>query len=167
MLRVLTLYYNVASVCQWFLGSFVDQIKMDPQATESDLWILAKARLLDELDDNQKATFNEALLENLLYTTSNIQKRDADDSKTRSVLKKLDPLIRAIEEYGKTLDAYSNIAPLYLAPIWGSIRVVLAVANTHSRFYSKFVETLGRIGDALPRYSTSIFPSHLKCINIA
>lgn len=59
-----------------------------------------------------------------------------------------------MEDYGKALDAYANIASLYLAPIWGSIRVVLVIANTHAKFYYRILDTLGRIGDILPRFCT-------------
>jgi hypothetical protein len=117
-----------------------------------DAWKLAKARFLDGLDESQQAIFHEAKVENLLYSASNVQREDQKISKTRSVLKNIQPLISAIEDYGKALDAYANISPIYLAPIWGSIRVVLVIANNHSHFYSRMVDVFGRIGDILPRF---------------
>jgi hypothetical protein len=58
--------------------------------------------------------------------------------------------------YGKAFDTISNSAPVYLAPLWGSIRVLLVVARSYGRFYEKIVDTLNRVGDIIPhcrRYS--------------
>jgi hypothetical protein len=115
-------------------------------------WELAKARFLDGLDESQQAIFHEATVENLLYSSSNIQREDQKCSKTRWVVESIQPLVSAVEDYGKALDAYANISALYLAPIWGSIRVLLVIASHHARFYGRMVEVFGRIGDVLPRF---------------
>jgi len=117
-----------------------------------DPWKIAQARFLEGLDEEEKLVFKEATLENLFYGASNVEREDRGASKTRSVLRRIEPLISAVEDYGKALDAYANIAPLYLAPIWGSIRVVLVIANAHSKFYCRILDTFGRIGDILPRF---------------
>lgn len=118
-----------------------------------DAWRIAKARFLDGLNDSERHLFNEATVENLFYRTSNDERKDRDESKARLVLGKIQPLVSAIEDYGKAMDTYANIASLYIAPIWGSIRVLLAIANGHSKFYSRIIDTFSRIGDILPRFS--------------
>jgi hypothetical protein len=125
-----------------------------------DAWQIAKARFLDGLDDKETAIFNEATAENIFYTASNAQREDQRESKTRSVLQNIQPLVMAVEDYGKAVDAYANISSLYLAPIWGSIRVVLVIASSHSRFYNRMVDTFGRIGDILPRFRKSLIQSN-------
>ena len=115
-------------------------------------WEKAKARFLEGLDDAEKATFTEATAENIFYAASNVQRDDHRDSKTRSLLESMQPLISAVGDYGKAMDAFANISSLYLAPIWGSIRVVLVIASSHGRFYNRMVDTFGRIGDILPRF---------------
>lgn len=117
-----------------------------------DPWKIAKARFLEGLDDEEKAIFNEATLENIFYRASNAERDDREASKAWSVVRRMNPLISAVEDYGKALDAYANIASLYLAPICGSIRVVLVIASSHSKYYSRIVEVFGRIGDALPSF---------------
>lgn len=117
----------------------------------SEPWTIARNRFLDILNDNERALFNEATLENLYYSASNVERKDRQTSKTRAVIKKLRPLVLAVENYGKAFDTYANIAPLYLAPIWGGIRVILVIAQAHGRFYDVAVDTFGRIGDLLPR----------------
>ncbi|KAH7416746.1 hypothetical protein BKA64DRAFT_701531 [Cadophora sp. MPI-SDFR-AT-0126] len=117
-----------------------------------DPWTLAKARFLSDLDPSERDIFNNATLENLFYTTSNTNRDDAEKSRVRSVATKLGPLVSAIENYGKALDTFAQIAPLYLSPIWGSIRVLLVLARSYGKFFERVVDTLGRIGDVLPRF---------------
>jgi hypothetical protein len=123
-----------------------------PSSNPDDPWAIAKTRFLADLDDKERELFHNASLENLYYSASNVNYQDAENSKTRITIRKLGPLVSAIENYGKALDTFSNIAPLYLAPIWGSIRVVLVVARAHGKFYDRVVDTLERIGDILPRF---------------
>lgn len=116
-----------------------------------DPWSLAKERYLEGLEPHEKTLFHEATLENLYYDTSNLE-RDDSNSKSRKIIQKLQPLVEKIEDYGKALDAYANIAPTYISPIWGSIRILIVVARAYGKFYDRIVETLGRIGDILPRF---------------
>lgn len=120
--------------------------------TVEEPWISAKNRFLEDLDHNEKVLFNKATLENLYFASSNLDREDREKSKLRVVIQKLQPLVSAIESFGKAFDIFSNVAPLYFAPLWGSIRVLLVVARSYGRFYEKFVETLSRIGDIIPRF---------------
>lgn len=125
--------------------------QVEPRCSRN-AWDIAKARFLEGLEDKEKATYNEATAENIFYTASNIQREDQRGSKTRSLLENMQPLVSAIEDYGKAVDTIANISSLYLAPIWGSIRVVLVIASSHGRFYNRMIDTFGRIGDILPRF---------------
>ncbi|KAF7944130.1 hypothetical protein EAE96_010534 [Botrytis aclada] len=49
------------------------------------------------------------------------------------------------------MDTVTNIAPLYLAPIWGSICVILVLASSHGKFYDRIIDTFARVGDIIPR----------------
>lgn len=88
---------------------------------------------------------------NLHYTSSNIQRADQKTSRTRAILRSLDPPTMAIQDYGSAMDTFANISPAQVARIWGSIRVVLVIANSHGKFYDRMIETFARIGDILPR----------------
>jgi hypothetical protein len=120
--------------------------------SDNDPWTLATSRFLEDLDTKEQELFRNATLENIYYSASNLDRDDSENSKARLVSRKLGPLVAAIESYGKALDTFTNIAPLYLAPIWGSIRVVLVVARAHGRFYERILETFCRIGDVIPRF---------------
>jgi hypothetical protein len=95
-----------------------------------DAWKVAKVRLSSSLDEAELKIFDNATLENLFYSSSNVNREDQKSSKTRPALEKMQPLLSAISDYGKAMDVFSNIAPLYLGPIWGGIRVILTIATT-------------------------------------
>ena len=118
-------------------------------------WTLARDRYLESLEPDERPLFTEATIENLFHKTSNIQRADRISSKTRNAAEKLQPLVNKIEGFGKALDTFTSIAPLLVAPIWGSLRVVLVVAQKFTKFYEKIIDTLGRIGDILPRLLVS------------
>jgi len=120
-------------------------------SAEVDPWQLAKDRYLEGLDSDERALFNEATIENLYYKASN-EARDEKKRKTTSAIRKLQPLVAALKDYGEALDVYSNISPLPLAPLWGSIRVLLVFAEKYDKYYNRIVDVLGRIGDLLPRF---------------
>ena len=76
--------------------------------------------------------FSQASPEAILYDASAAEKTHRATSTTREVVKKLQPFIEAVEQYGAALDVYSNIYPLVMSPIWGSVRIVLLVRIPNS-----------------------------------
>jgi hypothetical protein len=128
--------------------------EIEPRCSR-DAWNIAKACFLEGLDEKEKTAFHDATAENIFYAASNVQREDHRESKTRSLFAKLQPLVPAVEDYGKAMDTFSNISSLYLAPIWGSIRVVLVIASNYGRFYNRAIDTFGHIGDILPRFRKS------------
>ena len=92
-----------------------------------DAWARVKARYTEDLSEEEKHLFYQATPESLLYDASAAEKTHREESTSRSVMEKLQPMIATIEEYGKAMDIYSNIYPLALSPLWGSIRIVLHV----------------------------------------
>jgi len=73
---------------------------------------------LDGLNESEAKLFKDTSLENIFYNASNVEQVDSKRSKSRTAVQTLQPLISAVEDYGKALDAYANIAPLSLVPIW-------------------------------------------------
>lgn len=92
-------------------------------------WEIAKARFMTDLTESEKAIFQKASLENLFYASSVACKDYDANSKLPKFSKKLQPMIECIDAYGKALDVFSNASPIFLCPIWGSIRVVLQVSK--------------------------------------
>lgn len=98
----------------------------------TDPWVRARNRYLEDLDEEEQKSFKTASIENLFYSASASQKDHEMNSKTRVLSRKLEPLIAAIDQYGKALDVFSNTYSLAMSPIWGSIRVVLQVLSRMS-----------------------------------
>ena len=139
---------------------------MDRPLQHQDAWARAKARLIEGLSEEEKRLFYKATPESLFYDASAAQKVHKAESTSRRAIEKLQPMIGAIEEYGKAMDVYSNASPLALSPLWGSIRVVLHVghqifmpdagadlkeiARACGDYFEKLVDMFSRIGDVLP-----------------
>ena len=157
--------------------------------THENPWLLARSRYMEDLDEEEKKIFATASLENIFYSASAAQKDYEEMSRCRAISRKLEPLVGAIDQYGKALDVYSNTYSLAMAPLWGSIRVLLHVesspnqfsilvnilfqqvnadiyrdqiAKSFEKYFKKLIDMFERIGDILPTCEVyqSLFPSH-------
>ena len=99
----------------------------------ADPWLLARERYLEDLADEEKRLFSEATLENLFYAASATQKRHEACNRPRALLRKIQPLVDTLDQYGKALDVFSNVSPTIMCSLWGSIRVLLHVEFASSR----------------------------------
>ena len=141
-----------------------------------------------DLDQEEQNIFATASLENLFYSASAAQKDHEEQSRARDISRKLEPLVSAIDQYGEALNVFSNTYSLAMAPLWGSIRVLLHVksnllffyidpctvsiggadtsryqiAKTFEKYFKKLIDMFTRIGDNLPRCQVyqSLFPCH-------
>ena len=127
-----------------------------------DAWTRAKDRYVEDLSEEEKSLFKYASPELLFYDASAAEKVHKSDSISLNIMSKLQPLIAAIEQYGKALDVFSNSYSLVMSPLWGSIRVLLHLAREFGKYFEKIVEMLARIGDVLPRFRVyeNLFSSH-------
>lgn len=100
---------------------------MVEEAKPIDPWQEAHAQYMKDLNAEEQALFKTATLHNLLDSTQMAQKQHQDESRSRRIFKKLEPFIDAIDQYGKALDIYINTYSLAMAPLWGSVRVILHV----------------------------------------
>lgn len=92
-----------------------------------DPWQAAYAAYIKDLNAEEQALFATATLDNLLASTDTAQKQHKEESRSRYIFDKLQPLVDAIDQYGRALDAYASTYSLAMGPIWGSIRVLLHV----------------------------------------
>ena len=103
--------------------------------TCEDPWLLARRRYMADLDQEEQKIFATASLENLFYSASAAQKDHEGQSRARDISRKLEPLVSAIDQYGEALNVFSNTYSLAMAPLWGSIRVLLHVKSNLLFFY--------------------------------
>lgn len=141
---------------------------------------------MEDLSHEEKQLFLKATPEAIFYDASAAQRRHEADSISRGLLHKLQPFVVAIEQYGQALDVYSNVSPLALSPLWGSIRVLLLVypfqtssgpqsdsgsqlqiAREFGKYFDKLVDMFARIGDVLPQFQVyeRLFPNHERLIH--
>ena len=102
----------------------------DPFA--QDAWTRARDRFMEDLTEQERATYHQSSLEMIFYDASAAQKRHENASTSRSLMAKLQPLTSAIEQYGEALDVYVSAYPLVLSPLWGSLRIVSLVSLSHT-----------------------------------
>jgi len=86
------------------------------------------------------------------------------NSKSRSISRKIQPLISAIDQYGKVLNVFSNASPGVLCSLWGAVRLVFTIAQNFEKYFLRLVDMVERIGDILPRYHT--YASLLRSIAV-
>ena len=99
----------------------------------SNAWIRAQAEFVKDLSEEEQRTFFKASPESLLDDAVAAERSHAEKSITRSVMEKLQPFVAAVEQYGTAIDVYSNTYSLALGPIWGSMKVILQVGQSHTR----------------------------------
>ncbi|KAL8992388.1 MAG: hypothetical protein Q9169_007138 [Polycauliona sp. 2 TL-2023] len=139
---------------------------MGPVIPYQDAWSRARDRYVEDLSKEEKALFENASPESVLYGARAAEKIHSSSSGSVRFADKLRPLIAAIEQYGKALDIYANAYPLVLSPLWGSIRVVLHLAGEFGKYFERIVDMFARIGDLLPRFRLyeNLFPSHERLV---
>ena len=86
------------------------------------------------------------LADAILQDAVELDKRHKSRSSGRKVAKKLKPLVDGINEYGTALDVLSNTSSVFVCPIWGSMRVILHLANEFGEYFDKLTSMLERIG---------------------
>ena len=100
---------------------------MDSQAHISDAWKRAQTQFVKDLSEEEQQAFFRASPESLLDDAVAAEGSHAGGSTTRSVMKKLQPFVTAVEQYGDVMNVYSSTYSLALGPIWGSMKVLLQV----------------------------------------
>ena len=132
-------------------NSVADQPGGSKADTIEDPWALAKADFVDDLTTSERAIFENASLENILFINDkHIVNRKVPSKKhshLRGASKILTPLISAI---GSNYTAMQTISDVDISTILGCLRVALAIALEYEALFDKVVSTLGVIGSKFP-----------------
>lgn len=134
--------------------------------SSEDAWTRARERYVEDLSEEEAIIYQDASLETIFYDASAAEKRHGSTSGTRRYMESLQPLVDAVDQYGKALDVYANTYALVMSPIWGSIRVALHLARESAKYFGKLVDMFAQIGDVLPRFRMyeRLFPNHERLI---
>ena len=92
-----------------------------------DAWARARDRFVEDLEQDEKRLLEEASLENIFYSASASHTKHHLQSKNLKFVKRMQVFLDAVAKHGKALDVYVNTGPLFLSPIWGSVRILLHV----------------------------------------
>lgn len=90
-------------------------------------WESARALFVKDLSTEEQKLFETSTLDNLFESAVAAQKEHEENSHSRHISQKLEPFVSAIDQYGRALDLYSNTYSIAMAPLWGSVRVLLHV----------------------------------------
>lgn len=94
-------------------------------------WRKVIAQFENDLNQEEKVVFKYATLQGLLKDVAVLEETQRKSSKLRQLSVKIQPLLDAIEDYGKALDVLANASSV-LPVIWGSLRVLLAVSQSRT-----------------------------------
>lgn len=67
-------------------------------------------------------------VEELYEIAARAEEAHRKSSKTRALMEKLQPLISTITQYSKAFDVLVNTSSTVLSPLWGCLRILLAVS---------------------------------------
>ncbi|CZR70190.1 uncharacterized protein PAC_20091 [Phialocephala subalpina] len=131
-----------------------------------DPWIIARDQYVADLNQEERKVFEDATLENILVSSTEEQEKHQQQSRSRAVMRRLKPFFNTLQEFGAAFDVISNTYSLALAPLWGSLRVILMLSKKFNKVFDSIVDVLERIGYVLPRFRTyqRIFGHHQRII---
>ena len=144
-------------------------------------WDLAKIQCLDGLSDEDKQLFEFSTADDARVAIKDAQALYDKDHKHGRVWGCVNALVGGLETYGRAVDTFVSTTPLFLAPVWGTVRVIMKVCDfcgtatgcqAYSRlpsqaisnfdeYIQKTLEVFGDIGDNLSRFQLygRIFPT--------
>jgi len=73
--------------------------------------------------------------------------------KRNSILARMEPLLACIEQYSEVASIFAQVNQSILAPVWGSIRLLVVVLRSYEAYVEGVVAQLEEIHRNLPRYS--------------
>ena len=108
---------------------------MATPAPSLDPWTRARERFLQDLNPKERSLYDSASLENIFYDANAVQRAHIAQSTTYRLSSKIQPFIAAIDQYRHAFDVLTNTYPLGMAPLWGSMRVLIQVSNISYHTY--------------------------------
>lgn len=107
-----------------------------------DPWAKAIEEYSKRLNQNERELFRNSTADDILAQVQHAERVHAKSSKTRKLVQKIQPLLAAIEQYGKALDVISSSSSSVLCPLWGSLRILLQVNNPISSNMKRLIDSL-------------------------
>ncbi|KAK5655046.1 hypothetical protein OQA88_5945 [Cercophora sp. LCS_1] len=139
--------YPLAPVSGDKKSSMTPRIDFSP-ATWSDA-VKASRELLSKAERDR---FGRSGPHDIITDFEGSQTAAGKSSRVQNILRKIQPLVSAIERFGKPLDVVVNASPEILSPAWGILRAVLIIARDYELYFSKLLDMLRDVSDAIPGF---------------
>jgi hypothetical protein len=94
---------------------------------DSSTWQNAVKHSQAFLSEEERNRFGKSDPEDIVQDFQSSQFARGQTSRIQIILRKIQPLVAAIERYGKPLDVIVNASPEILSPAWGTLRALLLV----------------------------------------
>src|SRR5271170_5163581 len=94
---------------------------------DSNTWQNAVKHSQAFLSEEERNRFRKSDLEDIVQDFQSSQFARGQTSRIQIILRKIQPLVAAIERYGKPLDVIANASPEILSLAWGTLRALLVV----------------------------------------
>jgi hypothetical protein len=123
-------------------------------AQQATAWAVAKAEILADvtLSTDERNMLRTSTISDVIGEISSLDKEHAIHSTSRKVMQTLDPVLKGLEKYGSALDVLAQADPNgILTLVWGSMRVLLAVAKGFTKYFDELTKFLGDIARPLSR----------------
>jgi hypothetical protein len=101
-----------------------------PPNIESNTWQKAVNDSQAFLSVDERTRFGNSAPEDIVHDFHTSQLARGQKSKIQIILRKIQPLVAAVERYGRSLDVITNASPEILSPLWGTLRALLVVGTS-------------------------------------
>ena len=129
-------------------------VTMKQEKQPESAWTLAKQEILSDptLSDYERAILTTCTIDKVIGEIKTLDQEHADDSKSRKVMRFLEPVLSGLEKYGPAMDVLSQADPQGILTLtWGSIRLLLAVAKGFNKYFDDLMEFLRDIARPMAR----------------
>jgi hypothetical protein len=122
------------------------------------------------LDGMEKVALTDVTLKDVLVNVHDLDRQHATSSKTRNLIRRLEPFLSFLDRHAKALDSIAQVRPNPSALIWGLVRVLLEVSSpwfsgpmklicwtiktalAYSQYFKKLVAMTERLSDSFALY---------------
>lgn len=111
------------------MSSGANQAVAPPPTTFAAAWDLAKTQCLDGLSNEDKKLFEFSTADDARVAIKDAQTLYDKEHKHGRVWACVNALVTGLDAYSSAINVFVNTAPLFLAPIWGTVRVFMKVCQ--------------------------------------
>ena len=128
----------------------MEEIERDPL----DAWARARDSLLraSDLTEEEQEWLRSTTAEMVVTEVERLDAQHADKSWSRTMMSAIKPLLHGLNRFGPAMDVFAQADPQgILVLVWGSLRMILMIANKFNKYFEDLASFLDRISAPLGR----------------